>query len=198
MFVSLGVMPPLIQIVLDVPKLRVWCLIFNMTLWTLNTELLVPAEHCVLINTWIMKLFNGRRSLIISDDKWRSVLLLSSNLYLSDVEVRLINLTFLAHQPFSSFNVRVPSKKLLQFPAIRAPNECNEYWKLLRSWSKAACFEPLAGEMLYRLGQNLSESLSSPRLPRYCLGYCHSHWLRQILQTIKHEARGGLEPRRGQ
>ena len=58
-----------------------------------------------------MKLFNGRRSLIISDDKWRSVLLLSSNLYLSDVEVRLINLTFLAHQPFSSFNVRVPSKK---------------------------------------------------------------------------------------
>ena len=70
-----------------------------------------------------MKLFNGR-SHIISDDKWRSVLLLHSNLYLSDVEVRLINLTFLAHQPFSSFNVRVPSKKkLLLFPAIRAANE---------------------------------------------------------------------------
>ena len=49
LFVSLGVTPPLIQIVLDVPKLRVWCLIFNMTLWTLNTELLIPAEYCVLI-----------------------------------------------------------------------------------------------------------------------------------------------------
>ena len=43
-------------------------------------------------------------------------------------------------------------------------------------------------EKCCRLGQNLSESLSSPRLPRYCLGCCHSHWLRQILQTIKHEA----------
>ena len=51
-----------------------------------------------------MKLFNG-------NDKRYSVALLSSNLYLSDVEVRLINLTFLTvHQPFSSFNVRVPSK----------------------------------------------------------------------------------------
>ena len=98
----------------NVPNLEDW-FDSQRDLWTLNLKLLIPEGHCVSTNTWIMKLFNGG-SHIISDDKWYSVALLSSNLYLSDVEVRLINLTFLAvHQPFSSFNVRVPSKNFYNF-----------------------------------------------------------------------------------
>ena len=132
------------------------------------------------------------------------MLLLTSNLYLSDVEVRLINLTFLA-PTFSSFNVRIPSKNFYNF---------RQYGWLMNvmNTGNCSCLGPIVGCLfcvvarrrnVVRLGQNLSESLSSPRLPRYSRLWLPGPWLlsltlAQILQTIKHKARRGLEPRPGQ
>ena len=173
-----------------------------MTLWTLNIKLLIPEDLCVLINTWIMKLFNGC-SHIISDDYRRRVLLLTSNLYLSDVEVRLINLTFLA-PTFSSFNVRIPSKNFYNF---------RQYGQLMNvmNTGNCSCLRPIVDCLFWVLARRrnvvdldktylkVCQAPGCQDILSLCLGpgCCHSHWA-QILQTIKHKARRGLEPRPGQ